>query len=221
MILSFLSSLLGTHNLLLHLVCCLFIHPFSFFIWFSSLPTTSFLPALFFLFRATPMTYRGSHSCSCWPTPQPQQKWIPATSATYTAAHSSARALTRWVRPGIIPACSWMLVRFVTTEPQGNYPSTSFPFPSFCPSLSLHFHFLFCLFRAEPTAYGGSQARVRIGAAAASLHNSHSNAGSKLHLRPTPQLTARDWTCICMDTSRIHFCWAMMGTPISIFYSKV
>ena len=39
-------------------------------------------------------------------------------------------------------------------------------------------------------ACGGSQARDRIGAVAASLHHSHSNARSKLRLRPTAQLTA-------------------------------
>ena len=39
-------------------------------------------------------------------------------------------------------------------------------------------------------AYGGSQARGPIGAAAAGLHHSPSNARSELHLRPTPQLTA-------------------------------
>ena len=51
--------------------------------------------------------------------------------------------------------------------------------------------FVFLLFsRATPTAYGGSQARSRIGAVATGLHQSHSNAGSELCLRPTPQLTA-------------------------------
>ena len=49
---------------------------------------------------------------------------------------------------------------------------------------------LFCLFRAAPAAYGGSQSRGRIRATAAGQHHSHSNAGSELHLRPTPQLTA-------------------------------
>ena len=43
---------------------------------------------------------------------------------------------------------------------------------------------------AAPAAYGGSQARGRIGAVAASLRQSHSNAGSELRLQPTPQLTA-------------------------------
>ena len=37
---------------------------------------------------------------------------------------------------------------------------------------------------------GGSQARGRIGAVAASLCQSHSSARSKPRLRPTPQLTA-------------------------------
>ena len=40
------------------------------------------------------------------------------------------------------------------------------------------FIYLFCLFafsRAAPTAYGGSQARGRIGAVAPRLHQSHSN----------------------------------------------
>ena len=39
-------------------------------------------------------------------------------------------------------------------------------------------------------AYEGSQATGRIGAVAAGLHHSHSNAGSEPRLRPTPQLTA-------------------------------
>ena len=43
---------------------------------------------------------------------------------------------------------------------------------------------------AAPAAYGGSQARGRIGAVATGLRQSHSNAGSKPCLLPTPQLTA-------------------------------
>ena len=58
-------------------------------------------------------------------------------------------------------------------------------------------YFVFCLFRAAPTAYGNSQARGRIRAVAASLYHSsqqlgiratsatyttaHSNAGSLIH----------------------------------------
>ena len=58
---------------------------------------------------------------------------------------------------------------------------------------SSFFFFFFCLFAiswATPTAYGSSQARGRIRAVAAGVHQSHSKAGSKLHLWPTPQFTA-------------------------------
>ena len=49
---------------------------------------------------------------------------------------------------------------------------------------------LFAFSRATPAAYGSSQARGRTGAVAAGLHQSHSNARSEQHLKPTPQLTA-------------------------------
>ena len=52
------------------------------------------------------------------------------------------------------------------------------------------FVFVFCLYRAAPAAYGGSQARGLIEATAAGLHQSHSNTRSKLRLQPTVQLTA-------------------------------
>ena len=41
-----------------------------------------------------------------------------ASSATYTTAHSNARSLTHWVRPGIKPASSWILVGFSSAELQ-------------------------------------------------------------------------------------------------------
>ena len=69
--------------------------------------------------------------------------------------------------------------------------------PIALPSPTVLFVCLFCLFvsfslfRAEPVAYGGSQARGQIGAVAADLRHSlsHSNTGSKSRLQPTPQLT--------------------------------
>jgi len=51
-------------------------------------------------------------------------------------------------------------------------------------------HFVFCLFRAAPMAYGGSQVRGLIGAVANGLLKSHSNIRSEPCLRPTPELTA-------------------------------
>ena len=49
-----------------------------------------------------------------------------AVSATYTIAHSKARSLTQWVGPGIEPATSWILVGFITTEPQWELLHNSF-----------------------------------------------------------------------------------------------
>ena len=47
--------------------------------------------------------------------------------------------------------------------------------------------FLFLLFRAAPATYGDSQDRgIRVVAAGLC----HSNAGSEMHLKPTPQLMA-------------------------------
>ena len=54
----------------------------------------------FCLYRAAPTAYGGSQargsnqSFSCQPTPQPQQRQIPATSVTYTADHGKAGSLT-------------------------------------------------------------------------------------------------------------------------------
>ena len=56
----------------------------------------------------------SKQSCSCWPTPQPQQHRIQATSATYFTAHSHVGCLTHRARPGMEPASSWRQVGFVT-----------------------------------------------------------------------------------------------------------
>ena len=48
--------------------------------------------------------------------------------------------------------------------------------------------FFFLGLHLQHTAYGSSWARSKIGAIAAGLCHSHSNAGSKPHLRPIPQL---------------------------------
>ena len=39
-----------------------------------------------------------------------------------TYSHSNMRSLTHWTGPGIEPASSWILVKFVTTEPQQELP---------------------------------------------------------------------------------------------------
>ena len=92
----------------------------------------------------------------------------------------------------------------------------------FCFGFFLFVCFVF-LFRAALVAYGSSQARGWIGGVAASLHHSHSSAGSEPRLQPTPhsrqhrilnQLSeAREPTHILMDTNQLHFHWTTRGTP--------
>ena len=55
---------------------------------------------------------------------------------------------------------------------------------------SIYFHLKKILFMATPATYGNSQARGRIGAAAAGLCQSHSNTRPELHLQTLPQLSA-------------------------------
>ena len=74
-----------------------------------------------------------------------------------------------------------MALRPITPIPSGTQKSPS-------GSWKMFLFLLFLPLGAAPTVYGGSQARGQIRAAAASLHHSHSNTGSKLHLRRTPQL---------------------------------
>ena len=95
--------------------------------------------------------------------------------------------------------------------------TTFFSWPKWCLHKCVHFMFIkwtvyhpdLCLFlflfffflRAEPRVYGSSQARGWIGAVARDLRHSHSNS------RPLTQV--RDWTDILMDSSWVHYCWAM------------
>ena len=97
--------------------------------------------------------------------------------------------------------------------------------------LSLSFlFFVFCLFRAALVACGGSQAKGQIGAVAASLCHSHSNAGSEPQLQPTPQR----WQCRILNPLRPGIeptsSWmlvkfnnhqAMMGTHGSISLNSI
>ena len=94
-------------------------------------------------------------------------------------------------------------------------------------AFSLFFFLAFCLFRPAPSAYGGSHARGLIGAIAAGLRHSHSNARSEPHLNLhhssrqcrilNPLGEARDWTCYLTVPSWIRFCCSTMGTPAFSF----
>ena len=66
---------------------------------------------------------KGSNwSYSCQPVPQSQQHWLQTMSVTYTIARSNARSLTHWGRPEAEATHSWMLVRFLSAEPQQELP---------------------------------------------------------------------------------------------------
>ena len=66
----------------------------------------------FFLFRAAPMAYGGSR------LGVKSELQLP----TYTTAHGNARTLTHGSRPGMEPATSWFLVRFVFAAPWWELP---------------------------------------------------------------------------------------------------
>ena len=88
---------------------------------------------------------------------------------------------------------------------------------------SFSLFFVFCPYRAAPAAYGCSQARGLVRAAAAGLSHSHSNARSKLCLWPTPSSwqhqilnplsKARDRTYNLTVPSQIHFHCTTIRTP--------
>ena len=67
----------------------------------------------FFFLRAAPAAYGNSKA----------RVQIRTTSSTYTTVHGNAGSLTHWVRPGIKPLSSWILVGFITAEPQGELSS--------------------------------------------------------------------------------------------------
>ena len=144
------------------------------------------------LIRAVATGLHQSHSNSgstpgLRPTPKPQHRRIRATTATCTPAHSNTRSLTHWARPGIEPVSLWILVRFVSIEPRWELHKSSFIW-------FIYLCIFFVFSRAAPVASGDSQARGLIRAVATGLGQSHSNEGSELCLRPTPQLMATKGT---------------------------
>ena len=107
------------------------------------------------------------------------------------------QSLTCWGKSNNIPLLSNICrvkCQLVISDYNLQTPYFHWPLTSKNNYFIIFFLVLFCLFAfsgAAPAAFGDSQARGLIGAVAAGLHHSHSNAGSKPHLRPTPQLTAK------------------------------
>ena len=96
----------------------------------------------------------------------------------------------------------------------------------------------FLLFRATPRAYGSSQARGQIRAAAADATATRDPSHisllsfrevniclyitcSRQHQIPYPLREARAGTCVLMDTSQIRFHFTTTGTPKRCFSSRV
>ena len=75
---------------------------FSFFIFFY-----------FFIFLSFPELYGGSQARGLIRAIAASLCQIWATSATNTTTQGNTGSLTHWARPGIKPAASWFLVRFV------------------------------------------------------------------------------------------------------------
>ena len=65
-----------------------------------------------------------------WPSPQPWQHWIQATSVTYTTAYGSTRSSTYKARPGIKPECPKTLSGLQPAKTQWN---------SYLPDFKTHF----------------------------------------------------------------------------------
>ena len=93
------------------------------------------------------------------------------------------------------------------------------------------FFFFFWLFRAALLPSGGSQARGQIGAAAASLHHSLSNTGSKLYLKSATYTTvydearslthwARPGIKLASSWMLVRFVnhWTTTGTPVPFIF---
>ena len=97
-------------------------------LWCQTANSDSYLTFFFLSFSGcTHSTWRfpgqgSNQSCSCWPMPQPQQCQIWAMSVTYSTAHSNVGSLPQWVRPGMEPASSWLLIRCVSAEPRRALP---------------------------------------------------------------------------------------------------
>ena len=123
---------------MVYLVVCNFYYESVYFLYifkgirriFKGCPSFS-ISLFFFFLKAVPTShgnflgYGSNRSYSCWPAPQPQPQphGIWASSATYVTAHCNAGSLIHWVRPGIEPTSSWILVGFVSSELQWALPS--------------------------------------------------------------------------------------------------
>ena len=135
-----------------------------------------------------------SCTCSIWKLPGEGVNWSCSCRLCHSNGNTGSnhicnlchslrsRFLTHWERSWIKLVSSQILC-WVLNPLSHNWNSLMV-------ILNTNFFFLLLPFRAVPVVYGSSLARGRIGATAAGRHYSHSYTVSKLHLQPTPQLTA-------------------------------
>ena len=79
---------------------------------------------------------------------------------------------------------------------------------------NLIYLFIF-LFRASPAAYGNSQARGQIGATAAGLHHSHSNARSLTHWSRLGTQPVSSWILVRFVSTEL---WWELPLSLSLFF---
>ena len=91
----------------------------------------------FFLAYGSSQVQGSNPSYSC--QTMPQQCKSRATSTTYTIVQGNAGSLTHWARLGMKPPSSWILVGFVSAEPQRELPE-----PVFVKVMGYLFHCKIC-----------------------------------------------------------------------------
>ena len=186
----------------------------------------------FFLFLGLhlhPWKFPGQGSywnCTCQPTPQ--QHRIQAVSVTCTAPHGNTRSLNHWVRPRIKPTSTWVLVGFITCQATMETPSMNiFNDHDECVHIArkfvLNFCFVFCflgmhLWHMEVPRLG-VELELQLLAYATATATQDPSRLCNLHLSSwqrrilSPLSKTRDWTCVLMDTSWVHYPWSTVGTP--------
>ena len=93
----------------------------------------SFFFFFFFFFRAAGAVYGSSMA----------RGQIGAVPSSLQHSHSNAGSLTHWAGPGIEPTSSWILIVFVSAEPQWELLLICFD-KLFSPSSSSHNPWLYC-----------------------------------------------------------------------------
>ena len=165
----------------------------------------------------------SDESCSCQPTPQPQQHGIQAKSANCAAAWGSTASLN--------PLSEARDRTHIRTETTGFYPpEPQWELPIFLCSYSMirQHQDLVCFLsffflgphpwdmevprigvqsELQPLAYARATATQDL----SRVWDLHHSSWQRWILNPLSK--ARDQTCVLMATSRIRFLWARMGTP--------